>query len=105
MQTKTNHQNFVNSTQHEFTRARNQKNQRRYWQSKFNCIISQSPEDLFCSIRWAGNIDGEFQRFLMGSAILRMGSELFIDATSCPFVQCLIVMSFDSSKNLFAPCF
>ncbi|KAF0992675.1 hypothetical protein HZS_7101 [Henneguya salminicola] len=39
-----------------------------------------------------------------GLAILRMGSELFIDATFHPFAQCLIVMSFDLSTDLFVPC-
>ncbi|KAF0986677.1 hypothetical protein HZS_4132, partial [Henneguya salminicola] len=66
----------------------------------------------FLQRSWAGNIDGEFQRFLMwssdeGLAILWMGSELFIDATfrviPRAFVQCLIVMSFDPNTNLFAP--
>ncbi|KAF0992509.1 hypothetical protein HZS_6796 [Henneguya salminicola] len=61
----------------------------------------------------AVNIDGEFQRFLMlsseeGLAILRIESELFIDATfrvtPPPFLQCLIVMSFNLSPNLFVPC-
>ncbi|KAF0990406.1 hypothetical protein HZS_8039 [Henneguya salminicola] len=60
-----------------------------------------------------GKIDGELQHFLMrssdeGLAILMIGSELFIDATfgvtPHPFVQCLIVMSFDPSTNLLVSC-
>ncbi|KAF0990124.1 hypothetical protein HZS_5479 [Henneguya salminicola] len=43
-----------------------------------------------------------------GLAILRMGSELFIDATFFvtphPFVKFLIVRSFDLSTNLFVHC-
>ncbi|KAF0987352.1 hypothetical protein HZS_1365 [Henneguya salminicola] len=61
----------------------------------------------------ARNIDGESQRFFMwssdeGLAVLRTGSELFINATfrvtPHPFVQYLFVMSFDASTNLFVPC-
>ncbi|KAF0985968.1 hypothetical protein HZS_6788 [Henneguya salminicola] len=64
---------------------------------------------LFLQHSWVGNIDGEFQRFFLwssdeGLAIFQMGSELFIDATPHTFVQCLIVMSFAPSINLFAPC-
>ncbi|KAF0987063.1 hypothetical protein HZS_6256 [Henneguya salminicola] len=59
---------------------------------------------LFLQCSWRGNVDGEFQRFVMWSsdevlAIFWMGSELFIDTTFrvTPhlFGQCLIVMSFD----------
>ncbi|KAF0991568.1 hypothetical protein HZS_1781 [Henneguya salminicola] len=75
-----------------------------------NFTIAKRP---FLHRSWVGKIYGEFQRFFMwssdeGLAILRMRSELFTDktfrVTPHPFVRCLIVMSFDPSKNLFFPC-
>ncbi|KAF0988562.1 hypothetical protein HZS_842 [Henneguya salminicola] len=71
-----------------------------------NSTIAGRP---FLQRLWAGNIDGEFPRFLMwssdeGFAIFRMGSELFIDATPHSSVKCLVVMSFDPSTNLFVSC-
>ncbi|KAF0989534.1 hypothetical protein HZS_960 [Henneguya salminicola] len=71
-----------------------------------NSTIAGRP---FLQRLWAWNIDGEFQRFLMwsldeGLTILWVGSELFNDAAPHIFVQCLVVMSFDASTNLFVPC-
>ncbi|KAF0989626.1 hypothetical protein HZS_3539 [Henneguya salminicola] len=75
-----------------------------------NSTIAERP---FLQRSWVGKIYGEFQFFFMwssdeGLAILRMGSELFVDATfrvtPHSFAQCLIVINFDHSTNFFVPC-
>jgi hypothetical protein len=62
---------------------------------------------------WYGDIGGVYHRFALWAsdealAILRMDSQIFVDATfrvtPSPFSQCLIVMSHDPSTFLYVPC-
>jgi hypothetical protein len=62
---------------------------------------------------WISDIDDKYHRFAIlgsneGLAVLCMESQIFIDATFrvAPhlFSQCLIVMAYDPSTNLYSPC-
>ena len=70
-------------------------------------------ETPFLRRNWYGDIHGIYHRILIwasdfGLALLRHKGQVFIDGTfrivPTQFSQCVIVLAFDPSTNLYVPC-
>ena len=67
----------------------------------------------FIRRNWFGDVHGDYHRILIwvsdsGLALLRQQGQVFIDGTfrvvPSQFKQCVIVLAFDASTNVYVPC-